>query len=88
MKSPSNTRWQGRLRGALDFYYSSPVGADGKIFAASEGGHLSVIKAGRDWEVLALNDMDDEVFATPAPVDGRLYVRTRGALYCFGKDGR
>jgi outer membrane protein assembly factor BamB len=79
---------QGRLRGALDFYYSSPVGADGKIFAASEGGHLSVIKAGRDWEVLALNDMDDEVFATPAPVDGRLYVRTRSALYCFAKEGK
>ena len=75
---------QGRLRGAIDFYYSSPVGADGKIFTASEGGHISVVKAGREWEVMALNDMDDEVFATPAPVDGRLYVRTRSALYCFG----
>lgn len=75
---------QGRLKGALDFYYSSPVGADGKIFAASEGGHLSVIKAGADWEQLTVNDFDDEIFATPAPVDGRLYVRTNTALYCFG----
>ena len=78
---------QGRLAGALDFYYSSPVAADGKIFAASEGGHVSVIRAGRDWEVLALNDMDDEVYATPAPVDGRLYLRTKTALYCFGNGG-
>jgi outer membrane protein assembly factor BamB len=75
---------QGRLDGALDFYYSSPVAADGKIFTASQAGKVSVIRAGREWEVLAVNEMDDEVFATPAPVDGRLYVRTKSALYCFG----
>jgi outer membrane protein assembly factor BamB len=75
---------QGRLPGALDYYYSSPVGADGKIYAASQAGHVSVIRAGADWEVLARNDMDDEVYATPAPVDGKLYVRTRSALYSFG----
>jgi outer membrane protein assembly factor BamB len=75
---------QGRLKGALDFYYSSPVAADGKIFTSSQDGHVSVIRAGRDWEVLAVNDMDDEVFATPAPVDQRLYLRTKSALYCFG----
>jgi outer membrane protein assembly factor BamB len=76
---------QGRLPGALDFYYSSPVAADGKIYAVSQGGHLSVVKAGRDWEVLARNDMDDECFATPAVADGRIYVRTVSALYCFAQ---
>ncbi len=76
---------QGRLPGALDFYYSSPVAGDGKIYVVSEGGHLSVIKAGRDWEVLARNDMDDDCFATPALVDGKIYVRTKSALYCFAK---
>jgi outer membrane protein assembly factor BamB len=75
---------QGRLKGALDFYYSSPVGADGKIFASSEDGHVSVIKAGADWEVLAVNDMNEPVYATPAPVDQQLYLRTRNMLYCFG----
>ena len=76
---------QGRLPGALDFYYSSPVAGDGKIYVVSEGGHLSVIKAGRNWEVLARNDMDDDCFATPALVDGKIYVRTKSALYCFAK---
>jgi outer membrane protein assembly factor BamB len=76
---------QGRLPGALDFYYASPVGADGKIYAVSQEGHLSVIKAGREWEVLARNDMNDECFATPALVDGKIYVRTRSALYCFAQ---
>jgi hypothetical protein len=76
---------QGRLPGALDFYYASPVAADGKIYAVSQEGHLSVIKAGREWEVLARNDMDDECFATPALVDGKIYVRTKSALYCFAQ---
>ena len=75
---------QGRITGALDFYYSSPVAADGKIYTASQSGQVAVIKAGADWEMLALNAMDDEVFATPAPLDRRLYLRTRSALYCFG----
>lgn len=75
---------QGRLDGALDYYYSSPVAADGKIYTASQGGHMTVLRAGADWEPLVRNDLDDEIFATPAPVDGKLYVRTRSALYCFG----
>ena len=75
---------QGRIAGALDFYYSSPVAADGKIYTASQSGQVAVIKAGPDWEMLALNEMDDEVFATPAPLGRRLYLRTRSALYCFG----
>jgi outer membrane protein assembly factor BamB len=76
---------QGRITGALDFYYSSPVAADGKLYTTSESGHIAVIKAGADWEVLTVNSMDDEAWATPAPLDGRLYVRTRSTLYCFGK---
>ena len=73
----------GRSSGALGEYYASPVAADGKVFLASTEGKISVLKAGAQWEVLAVNDIDDEVNATPALSDGRLYVRTRGALYCF-----
>ncbi|HYO80701.1 MAG TPA: PQQ-binding-like beta-propeller repeat protein [Bryobacteraceae bacterium] len=75
---------QGRLPGALDYYYASPVAGDGKLYVTSQEGHISVIRAGADWEVLTRNDMDDETFATPALLDGKVYVRTRSALYCFG----
>jgi outer membrane protein assembly factor BamB len=73
----------GRSPGALGEYYASPVAADGKVFLANTEGKISVLKAGAQWEVLTVNDIDDEVNATPALSDGRLYVRTRGALYCF-----
>jgi outer membrane protein assembly factor BamB len=75
---------QGRLKGAVDNYYASPVAADGKIFFASELGKIAVISPGGGLEVLAVNDLGDLIYATPAIDDGRIFVRTRGALYCFG----
>jgi outer membrane protein assembly factor BamB len=75
---------QGRLQGAIDKYFSSPVGADDKVFLIGEDGAMSVLKATGDWEILKVNQLDDECFATPAIADGRIYVRTRSALYCFG----
>jgi len=76
---------QGRLNGAIDKYFASPVAADGKVFLVGQGGQVSVLKAEGDWQVLAVNELDDEVFATPAIADGRVYIRTRSALYSFGK---
>jgi outer membrane protein assembly factor BamB len=76
---------QGRLHGAIDKYFSSPVAADDKVFLIGQGGQVSVLKAAGEWEVLAVNELDDECFATPAIADGRIYIRTRSALYSFGK---
>jgi outer membrane protein assembly factor BamB len=78
-------RAQGRLKGAVDNYYASPVAGDGKIFMASELGKIAVLKPGGSLEVVAVNDLGDLIYATPAIDGGRLYVRTRSALYCFGE---
>ena len=76
---------QGRLHGAIDKYFSSPVAADDKVFLIGQGGQVSVVKAVGEWEVLAVNELDDECYATPAIADGRIYIRTRSALYAFGQ---
>jgi hypothetical protein len=78
----------GRVRGALGGYSASPVAADGKIFVVSEEGQVAVLRAGRDWDVLAVNDLGEGSFATPALSAGRIYLRTDEALYCFGARGR
>jgi outer membrane protein assembly factor BamB len=75
---------QDRLRGVPDNYYASPVAGDGKIFLASNSGVIAVLRAGGEQELMAANSLDEEIFATPAIADGRLYVRTASALYCFG----
>lgn len=76
---------QGRVRGAADRYFSSPVAADSKVFLISETGIVTVLKAGGNQEILAVNELDEECYATPAIADGRIYIRTRSTLYCFGK---
>ena len=76
---------QGRLTGAPGFYYSSPVAADDKLFTVSEEGKVTVLKAGADWEILSVNDLEDGCNATPAIVDGKIYLRTHTALWCFAK---
>lgn len=74
---------QARLTGALDTYYASPVGGAGKVYMLSQTGKVTVLKAGKEWEILALNDMEEETFSTPALAGNRMYLRTRTALYCF-----
>ena len=76
---------QGRLKGAIDKYFASPIGADGKIWLASQDGTISIVTATGEWEMVQVNTLDDEVFATPIPADGELFVRTRSALYNFVK---
>jgi outer membrane protein assembly factor BamB len=74
---------QGRLKGAIDKYFASPVGADGKVYLISQDGTASVVRASGEWDVLSVNALGDEVFATPAIADGKIYLRTKGTLYCF-----
>jgi len=74
---------EGRAPGALGEYYASPVGADGKVYVTSQEGKISVLKAGPEWEVMAVNDIGEDINATPALANGRLYVRTGEAVYCF-----
>ncbi len=75
---------QARLRGVSANYYASPVAADGMIFIAAHDGTVAVLKAGPDQELLSTNRLEEDIFATPAVADGRIYIRTVAALYCFG----
>ena len=75
---------RGRITGTDGKVYPSPVAADGKIFVTSKSGKIAVLKAGGEWEVLGINDLEEEIEATPAMDDGHIYVRTVEGLYCFG----
>ena len=75
--------YSGRL-GALGYYYSSPVAADNKIYIASANGVMVVLDAGERLKILATNELDGAILATPAIVDGNIYVRTEAHLYAFG----
>jgi outer membrane protein assembly factor BamB len=74
-----------RLEGAGGAYYASPVAGDGKVFLVSERGRLTVVTAAGEWKELATADFGENVYATPALADGRVYLRTTGHLYCLGR---
>ena len=74
----------GRTKDAIEPYFASPVAADGKVFLVSDGGKVTVVNAGQQWEVLAVNDLNEGSQATPALAFGHIYVRTSKALYSFG----
>jgi outer membrane protein assembly factor BamB len=73
-----------RLASGTGNYYSSPVVGDGKVYLLSDRGKLTVVSAVKDWQELWTSDFREDVYATPALVDGKIYLRTVGHLYCFG----
>jgi hypothetical protein len=78
-------QYSGRIPGAGGNYYASPVAAGDKILFATTSGKVAVLEAGDQLNVLAVNDLDDGIYATPAIAENRIYIRTNETLYCFGE---
>lgn len=66
-------------------YTASPVASDGRLYFISEQGDVRVVKAGRDFELLAVNELGDLVLACPAISNGSLFVRSQHYLWSLGK---
>jgi outer membrane protein assembly factor BamB len=65
-------------------FKASPVGANGKLYLASEEGDVIVVKLDPKYEVLATNTLENASFiATPAIVDGSIYLRSQDTLYAI-----
>jgi outer membrane protein assembly factor BamB len=64
--------------------YASPVAADGRIYFVGRGGTTMVVQHGKEFKVLATNQLDDFFDASPALVGDTLYLRGRSHLYCIG----
>ena len=73
------------IKGQGGAYTASPVAAGGKVFLTGEDGDILVIKAGREYELLATNSMNAICMATPAIADGQLFIRTKSHLYCIAE---
>ena len=65
--------------------FASPVGADGRVYIVSRDGVTTVIRHGTAYEVLAENTLDDGFDASPALVDGEIFMRGFRYLYAIGQ---
>jgi outer membrane protein assembly factor BamB len=75
-------RWTERLGGNFS---SSPLFADGRIYVGNRDGQTFVLRPGPEFALLATNQLDGRIFATPAAVDRAIYLRTDEALYRIEK---
>ncbi len=71
------------LRLAPGTYSSSPLLADGRIYATNEEGATTVVDVENGYKVLATNILDDHTLASPIAVDGQIFLRTANFLYCI-----
>ena len=71
--------------GARGYYYASPVAADNKVYFSSNKGVVVVIQAGDQFKILSQNKIGERIAATPALVDGIIYLRTAKHVMAFGR---
>ena len=76
---------QGRLTGALGAYFSSPIAGDGHVYFTSEAGAITVLAPTGTLDAMTVNLLGEDCYATPALAPGRIYVRSREALWAFGQ---
>jgi hypothetical protein len=69
-----------RLEG-LSEVFASPVGAAGRVYITGRDGKTIVLRNGPKYEVLATNSLDDGFDASPALVDGEIFMRGYKSLY-------
>ena len=73
-----NVVWRERLKGK---HSASPIFGAGRLYFFSEKNLTTVLEPGREFKVLAENQLDDRVMATPAVVGNALLLRTKTHLY-------
>jgi outer membrane protein assembly factor BamB len=76
-----NVLWREKPAGK---YFGSPILLGDRLYCMSTGGQVVVIRAGRSYQLLALNEMAEGSHATPAVDGGQLFLRTFSTLMSIG----
>ena len=66
--------------GKADFFLSSPVAADGKVYITSVPGLVHIVEAGPEFEILGTAQLGDVCMTTPAITDNIMFFRTEKYL--------
>ena len=76
-------KWSERLGGN---FCSSPLFANGKIYVGNRNGVMFVLQPGDQFKLLARNQMDSGIMASPVALDRSLLIRTEDALVRLQQD--
>ena len=73
--------WQERLPGN---YSAAPVAAEGRIYFLNDEGLTTVVRAAREFSILAKNPLGEMTLASPAVSDGAIFIRTLRHVWRLG----
>jgi outer membrane protein assembly factor BamB len=85
LKASTGTELFRERIGAPGQYIASPIVANDKVIVASVPGVVTVIQVADELKILARNNYREEIFATPAVAENKIYLRTVGHLYAVGE---
>ena len=63
---------------------ASPIAGEGRIYLSNNEGSTFVVQAGREFELMARNELGERITASPAISGDELIYRTDSHLYCIG----
>lgn len=66
------------------YFRASPSLVGNSLYLLSEKGTMFIVEAGAEYKELAKCELDEDCNASPAFVDGRIYIRGVKNLYCIG----
>lgn len=75
-----------RRLGAVGNYFGSPIAGDEKIYAVADTGVVTCFLAGDEFKVLSRNELGEQLIATPAISNGKIFVRSAKHLWSFGSE--
>ena len=67
-----------------NLYTAAPIAGDGKVYFVSESGETVVLRASREFEILARNRLDGRFLASPVIANGLLLLRNDDELIAVG----
>ena len=70
--------WRERLGGN---YRASPIEVRGRIYFCNQAGQTFVLATGKEFKILAMNQLDGFFYASPAVAGRALYLRSETHLY-------
>ena len=79
------TMYEKQKLGARNTITASPIAGDDKIYVQTEDGECYIVKPGPEFEILAVNKLEEVFCASPAVSSGKIFLRGRKHLYCIGK---
>jgi len=65
-------------------FYSSPVVAEGNVYALDMGGVMHIFKVDKEFSLTGEASLGERGYTTPTFAEGRIYIRGEKNLYCIG----